>query len=199
MIGRLTGTLFVVEDEDVILDVGGVGYQLRVTERVRRVAMGVPDGVENVTIFVETMSRDDTFVLYGFASYHERVLFRLVRSVHGVSGTLAMRVVSLLGEEALIDGVCRQDKSIFRRVHGIGDKVANRLCHELKGKVESLVGADVLASGVGRAWSSMEEDAFSALVHLGYRRDDARRAVEKVRGEETVSMMVKSALRVLDA
>ena len=190
MIGRLTGTVVALDDDSLIIDVGGVGYQVRATQSLR-VLTG-----HNVTAFIETVVRDEQIMLYGFLHAQERVLFRLLISVQGVGANLAMRLLSSLGLSTLVTALRRGDERTLASVSGIGPRVAKRLCNELPSVTE-------LGTPLGEQDDTMAShaDALMALESLGYGRREAVTALQNVDAPKDaavpVAEVVKQALRVL--
>ncbi|MBC6445062.1 MAG: Holliday junction branch migration protein RuvA [Alphaproteobacteria bacterium GM202ARS2] len=194
MIGRLTGTICALDDDSLIIDVGGVGYQLRATQSLQALAG------QHVTAFIETVVRDEQIMLYGFLHAQERVLFRLLVSVQGVGANLAMRLLSSLGLSTLVGALQRGDERILSSVSGIGARVARRLCNELP-SIDALDALGTLPSGQGETHVDGYGDALMALESLGYGRREAAAALQTIdtSGDKAVPLaeVVKQALRVL--
>jgi len=177
MIGKLKGTIDSVEDEALILDVGGVGYLVCASARTLRAIPGVGEEAE---LLIETHVREDAIRLYGFLTAGERDWFRLLQSVQGVGAKVALGILGALSTEALSAAVARQDKVMMARAPGVGPKLAARLVLELKDKAPvDFVHSE---SGPERApkLAKAAEDAVLALVGLGYARPQAAAAVAKI-------------------
>ena len=177
MIGKLKGTIDSVEDEALILDVGGVGYLVSASARTLRAIPGVGEEAE---LLIETHVREDAIRLYGFLTAGERDWFRLLQSVQGVGAKVALGILGALSTEALSAAVARQDKVMMARAPGVGPKLAARLVLELKDKAPvDFVHSE---SGPERApkLAKAAEDAVLALVGLGYARPQAAAAVAKI-------------------
>ena len=138
MIGKLTGRLDTVSLNAVIVDVGGVGYE--VTVGARTLSMLPPVG-ETVTLAIETHMREDAIRLYGFATEHERAWFRALQTVQGVGAKVALAVLGTLSASELANAVALQDKGQVARSPGVGPKVAARIVAELKDKMPQLAPA----------------------------------------------------------
>ena len=138
MIGKLTGRLDSVSLQAVVLDVGGVGYE--VTVGARTIAE-LPQPGETVTLAIDTHVREDEIKLYGFATEHERAWFRALQTVQGVGAKIALAVLGTLSAADLANAVALQDKGQVARAPGIGPKVAARIVAELKDKMPSLAPA----------------------------------------------------------
>ena len=138
MIGKLTGRVDQVSLNAVIVDVGGVGYE--VTVGARTLTMLPPVG-EVVSLAIDTHVREDEIRLYGFASEHERAWFRALQTVQGVGAKVALSVLGTLSAADLANAVALQDKAQVARAPGVGPKVAARIVAELKDKMPTLAPA----------------------------------------------------------
>ncbi len=204
MIGRLRGTVVSVGEDAALLDVGGVGYEVYAHARLlSRLQPG-----EAAALSIETLVREDLIRLYGFESESERQAFRLLQSVQGVGARHALSVLEVLPPDALYDAIAAEDVAALCRAHGVGKKLAQRLCVELQGKLGALAGAggNPFAASVRKpassdTSSSAKADAVSALANLGYDGIDARRAVNAAAesGDADVGALIKRALKELAA
>ena len=202
MIGRLTGRV-VDEGEDgtVVLDVGGVGYEVFVplgtTGRTHTDATGC------VSIFVHTHVREDAFLLYGFASRDERAVFRDLVGVSGIGPKLAINVLGVLSVPELALAVATGNLKVLTRVPGVGKKTAERMALELKDKLASRNTGMSGVSGApqsGKDRGRQGELLRGALTRMGYRPTEADRAVaELAERVETVALadLVREALALL--
>ncbi len=199
MIGRLVGQL-VTDDIDgtIILDVGGVGYEVTVplgaVGRARRDG-GSKEGT--LVLFVHTHVREDALNLYGFASEDERRVFRLLLALPGVGPKLALAVLSELPPAELALAVQRGDIKRLNRISGVGKKTAERLVLELKEKLGKLAfGRD--DSSDGRApVESERQRLMGALTNMGYKPAEAESGVSAVEariGQEPISDLLRAAL-----
>ena len=200
MIAKLRGTVDSVGEDWLILVVGGVGYLLFCS--VRTIA-ALSNQNEMATLFVSTHVREDHIHLYGFSEEGEREWFLLLQTVQGVGAKVALGILSALELHELHGAVASGDRSQFRRVTGVGPKVANRLGVELADKVEGQrFSVEALATKSSRrvAEGSMKE-AISALVNLGYGRPEAQAAIlEASRSEDIaddLSSLIHAGLRGL--
>ena len=166
----------------MILDVNGVGYELEVpmTTLYRLPSLGEP-----VTLHTHLVVREDAHLLYGFAEKRERELFRELIRLNGVGPKLALALMSGLEVDELVRCVQAQDTSTLVKIPGVGKKTAERLLVELKDRfkvwenmpsIAPLVTEPKLATAV----SSAEADAVSALIALGFKPQEASRAVSAV-------------------
>ena len=197
MIGRLRGTLAEKQPPYLLLDVGGVGYEVEVpmTTLYRLPAQG-----EIVTLHTHLVVREDAHLLYGFGEKRERELFRELIRLNGVGPKLALALMSSLEVDELVRCVQAQDTAALVKVPGVGKKTAERLLVELKDRFkawESLPGIAPLAlPNQAVVVASAEADAVSALVALGFKPQEASRAVAAVEGEDLSSEeLIRRALK----
>jgi Holliday junction DNA helicase RuvA len=182
VIARLRGTVAARIGAGVVVDVGGVGYLVAATPRVRaRVG-------EETTVETYLHVREDALQLYGFASTDERELFELLLGVSGVGPKVALAIVSGSTPDELRRAIVREDTARFEAIPGIGRKTAQRVVLELKEKL-SFAEPAVAASASGALL------ARDALVELGWSVVDAERALAHVDEELPVEEQVRAALR----
>ena len=183
MIGKLRGVVDSVEEESLILDVGGVGYLVAASARTLR---ALPSVGEPAELLIETHVREDAIRLYGFVTAAERDWFRVLQSVQGVGAKVALGILGTLSPEALMSAIAKQDKAMMARAPGVGPKLAARLVLELKDKAPAFAidafGAPTRVEGAA-GMPKAAEDAILALVGLGYARAQAAAAVSKCLGE----------------
>jgi Holliday junction DNA helicase RuvA len=179
MIGKLKGIVDSYGEDYVILDVGGVGYQVHCSARTLQ---ALPAQGEPATLSIETYVREDQIKLFGFATDIEREWFRLLQTVQGVGAKVALSVLGTLKASELASAVAMRDKATISRTPGVGQKVAERIVTELKDKVPAF--ADIDPAVVHLAGSLDERraprpvmDAVSALVNLGYGQPQAAAAI----------------------
>jgi Holliday junction DNA helicase RuvA len=165
MIARLSGTLIEKRPGAVVIDVGGVGYEVTIPLPTFR---GLGEPGTHVEIHVHTHVREDTLALFGFATRREKDLFVILLGVNGVGPKTAVAMMSGLGAEDLIDAVRRRDVRRLSSVPGIGRKTAERIVLEVADRMGSLerVPGDVGAAGMSGV--GLRDDLVSALVNLGY-------------------------------
>lgn len=198
MIGRLRGTLAEKQPPHLLLDVNGVGYELEVpmTTLYRLPAVG-----ESLTLHTHLVVREDAHLLYGFFEKRERELFRELIRLNGVGPKLALALMSGLEVDELVRCVQTQDTAALVKVPGVGKKTAERLLVELKDRFkawESIpsIAPLVVEPQLAQAVSSAENDAVSALISLGYKPQEASRAVATVKEEGMSSEdLIRRALR----
>lgn len=198
MIGRLRGTLAEKQPPHLILDVNGVGYEVEVpmTTLYRLPSVGEP-----VTLHTHLVVREDAHLLYGFAEKRERELFRELIRLNGVGPKLALALMSGLEVDELVRCVQAQDTSTLVKIPGVGKKTAERLLVELKDRFKAWENMHTIAPLVmepraSATVSSAEADAVSALIALGFKPQEASRAVAAVPGEDLSSEeMIRQALK----
>ncbi len=195
MIALLTGMVAAMEDGRCVIDVAGVGYLVHGSTRTLA-ALPNPPGVARVLI--ETQVREDAITLYGFTDPAERDWFRLLLTVQGVGAKVALGLLSALSPRELVGAIAAGDKASLNRAPGVGPKLAIRLLSELKEK------AGGMPTGTGVVFvppaGGVEADALSALVNLGYRRQEALAAVQRVMerlGEAGVGQVIRESLQEL--
>jgi Holliday junction DNA helicase RuvA len=186
MIGRLEGRLHRVDPGTVLVDVGGVGYQVATTLRMFD---QLNDG-DTAVFWIHTQVRDDAIVLFGFPDRDDLDAFEKLISVAGVGPRTALGVLSALNVSDLAQAVDRGDAALLQRSPGVGRKTADRILLELKDRLGT----------VSLSPDNIRGDAVSALVNLGYSQRDAARAVDAVSadaGGEDLGELLRLALQTL--
>jgi Holliday junction DNA helicase RuvA len=170
MIGRLRGELIQKTTGGAVVECGGVGYACSISLATFG---SLPDEGREVTLFVETLLRENDLSLLGFASARERSLYRLLVRVDGVGPKLALAALGALPLEELVSAVRVRDTKALTRIPGVGKKTAEKMCFELSEKLGGLGGLDGLAGDAGDAppIDPWESNLRSALVNLGFRED----------------------------
>lgn len=194
MIARLSGLLAESGADHAVIDVAGVGYLVQASARTLG-ALGPLGGA--VTLFTEMQVREDAITLFGFGSAGERDWFRLLTSVQGVGGRVALAILSVLDSDELSRAVAGGDKAMVARANGVGPKLAMRIVNELKDKVGGIaIGPAGTAPVVARGAAA---DALSALANLGFRPAEASAAVaaavEELGEGASLDALVRLALR----
>jgi Holliday junction DNA helicase RuvA len=194
MIARLTGTLAETSADGAVIDVGGVGYQVLASARTLD-ALGPVGG--DVLLLTELQVREDGWTLFGFGSAGERETFRILTSVQGVGGRVALAILSTFTPDDLARAVSTGDKAMIARANGVGPKLAARIANELQGKL----GAPGLAGAAGSPLprQGAAADALSALANLGFKPAEASAAVaaanEELGPDASLDALVRLALR----
>lgn len=200
MIGRLAGRILETTEEEVLIDVGGVGWVVRCGART---LSRLPAAGEAVVLRVETQWSESTGPrLYGFLDADDRAAFVLLQSVQGVGPKAALGVLDVLPPAALAEAVARDDKVQVGRASGVGPKLAQRILVELKGKPIGSAGFSIAGTGAaptGPAPVSAAGEAVAALMGLGVAETQARRLVEQAAvalgPDASVSDLVRAGLK----
>ena len=194
MIARLTGTLAEIGADGAVIDVGGVGYQVLASARTLD-ALGPVGG--DVLVLTELQVREDGWTLFGFGSAGERETFRILTSVQGVGGRVALAILSTFTPDELARAVSSGDKAMIARANGVGPKLAARIANELQGKLGAPGLAGAAGSPIPRVGAAA--DAMSALANLGFKPAEASAAVaaanEELGPDATLDALVRLALR----
>lgn len=188
MIGKLTGILSDKNPPQVLVDCGGVGYEVQVPMST---FYNLPASGEKVSLLTHFVVREDAQILYGFSSTVERAAFRELIKISGVGPRTALSVLSGMSVGELSQAVTLQEAGRLIKVPGIGKKTAERLLLELKGKL----GADIGASAV--MVNDAQTDILQALLALGYSDKEAAAALKALPADVGVSDGIKLALRAL--
>lgn len=189
MISHIYGEIAHRGEGFVILDVGGIGYQINVTQPALK---ELGERKERVKLYTYLHVREDALMLYGFTTISELEMFKLLISVTRVGPQIAMNILSQIRIEELAAAIIHEDEKVLTSISGVGPKNAKRLILELKDKMKKKMEGVALA-GV----SSVSFDAVSALVSLGFSQREAKDAVDAVAPglkEPTVQALVKAAL-----
>ena len=179
MIGKLKGLIDSYGEDYVIVDVGGVGYQVHCSSRTLQ---ALPAPGEAAVLSIETYVREDQIKLFGFTGDLEREWFRLLQTVQGVGTKVALAILGTLKPGDLASAIALRDKAAITRAPGVGPKVAERIVTELKDKAPAYADID---PAIIRLSGAVDEnraprpvaDAVSALVNLGYGQPQAAAAI----------------------
>jgi len=193
MIGSLRGKLTEKRPNVVLLDVGGVGYQVQIPLST---FAGLGALHQETTLLIHTHVREDQFALYGFLTAREKHCFELLISASGVGPALALKILSGMGIDELIPAIRKGDLVQLVRIPGVGRKTAERIVVELRDK---LAAVDVAEAGKPATRSQLESDVASALVNLGYDARSVEKAIEKSRGAGggEFESLLKASLQIL--
>ncbi|MCZ6640281.1 MAG: Holliday junction branch migration protein RuvA [Gammaproteobacteria bacterium] len=193
MIGRIKGQLVEVVENVVLLDAGGVAYEVELTSTA---LARLPARDHELILYTHLVVREDAQLLYGFASREERNLFRVLIRINGVGPKLAVKLISSINLHDLAVAVHNSDVAMLMRVPGVGRKTAERLLVELKDKLADLVSGDVTTLDRGDNQAALEAE--SALISLGYKATEAARVIDSVRSEGTnTEELLRAALQRL--
>jgi Holliday junction DNA helicase RuvA len=198
MIARLSGTLIHKQPPLMVIDVGGVGYEV---EAPLSVFYDLPDLGQPVVILTHLSIKDDSHTLYGFSSEAERTLFRQLLKISGIGAKLALTILSGTSGDELVRFVAERDSASLTRLPGIGKKTAERIIIELRDKLDDIYvgGSSAPADGVPAQGSAISE-AVTALSALGYKPQEASRmvrlvAVPDMSVEEIIRLALQSTVK----
>ncbi len=189
MIGRISGKLLAKQPPQIVVDAGGVGYELDVPMST---LYQLPATGAAVTLYTHLAVREDAHQLYGFATDEERRVFRQLLRISGVGARTALSVLSGLSVAELHQAVSAQDTARFTRIPGIGKKTAERLLLELKDRLELASVAVASRDGGGDA-----NDIGNALLALGYNDKEIAWAVKQLPADSSVTEGIRQALKLL--
>jgi Holliday junction DNA helicase RuvA len=197
MIAFLTGRLIEKHPNRVIVDVGGVGYDVQVPLSTFY-ALG--DAGADVALRVHTHVREDALALFGFATPLELALFERLIAISGIGPRLALAVLSGIEPAELVRAVRGQDLARLTAIPGIGKKTAERISLELKHRLTPAIEAEAGAVLAPAGERSVSGDVLSALLNLGYQRGPAEKAIAAIvntRPDVSVEQCLREALRVM--
>lgn len=211
MIGKLSGIIDSFGENHLLLNVNGVGYLVHASSRT---LSRIGQEGDPTSLLIETIIREDAFLLYGFAEKAEQEWFKLLTSVQGVGAKAGLAILAVCPVDRLATIIAAQDKAAIQQADGVGPKLALRVITELKDKagkidlstksVDSPVGVSVDKSETPQdetLTNAFDNDAVSALVNLGYGRADAYTAVLKAKDKanDNLQDLIRAALKELSA
>ncbi|HIJ58796.1 MAG TPA: Holliday junction branch migration protein RuvA [Deltaproteobacteria bacterium] len=199
MIAHLKGILFKKTTQSIIINVGGVGYEVSVPLST---FYSLPGTDENVSLQIHTHVKDDSLTLFGFNTSLEKALFLMLVSVSGIGPKLSINILSGMGPQDLLEAIAHGDAIRLQAIPGIGKKTAERIALELKDRASKALGEmDISPMPVSRGKDRVIiEDALSALMNLGYSPKSAKMAIERAKSrvkEMTLEDLIREALRIL--
>ncbi len=196
MIGLLRGTIRAKHPPMLMLEVGGVGFEL---EAPMSTFYELPEAGSAVVLHTHLAVRDDALALYGFATESERSLFRQLIRVSGVGAKMALAILSGTSVEGFAASVREGQTSALVRLPGIGKKTAERLIVEMRDRLREAGGGDAAGTFAAGAAHNAVDEAYSALLALGYKPAEASRLVKAVdssgrASEEIIRLALRSTL-----
>jgi Holliday junction DNA helicase RuvA len=198
MIGQLRGRLTDKRPNQILVDVGGVGYLVQVPLSTYA-ALGELHA--EVTLLIHTHVREDAFALYGFLSSREKHFFELLLSASGVGPSLALKILSGMSVEELVPAIRNRDLGRLTRIPGVGRKTAERMVVELKDKLDAVT-VEAAERPAASSPAGIEADVVSALINLGYDARTAESAVAEAKreaGTRNFEHLLRASLQVLSA
>lgn len=204
MIAYLSGKILTKQATTVIIDVGGVGYEVNIPLST---FYDLGEAGAPIQLTIHTHVREDALQLFGFKTLRERDIFLRLLSVSGVGPKLALTMLSGLSADELVNAIRHGDLVRLTRLPGVGKKIAERIILELREKIAALaslemeLGTTQTASATAtKAPQSVREDVLSALVNLGYQKVAAEKAFKTAlaeHGEASVQVMIRRSLQQL--
>ena len=214
MIGRLAGRIDFRGSDHVLIDVGGVGYVVHVSERTLATLPGVG---EAAALYTDLLVREDLLQLFGFTTLVEKEWHRLLMSVQGIGAKASMAILGTLGPDGVSRAIAMGDWSAVKAAPGVGPKIAQRVVNELKDKAPTVMAMASPAAPAPAATALAEDpliepipspapagaaqaEALSALGNLGYAPSEAARAVAEAAGDDAdadTAALIRAALRRL--
>ena len=199
MIYSLTGKVALCTPDLVVIECGGVGYACKST----LYTIGEIQGKDIATLYTYMAVREDAVDLFGFATQEELECFKLLTSVSGVGSKFALAILSTLTPDKIALAIASEDSAAFTKVKGVGNKIAQRICMELKDKIAKEYAFIGQRSGVDlgavTSASSNSSEAIQALVALGYSQSEAASAISQLDGSLPVDELIRGALKKLSS
>lgn len=194
MIGLLRGKLLHKQAPDLLLDVGGVGYELLASMTT---FFDLPEINNEVTLYTHLIVREDAHTLYAFSSVKERALFRVLLKVNGVGPKMALAIVSGMTAEEFAQRVHANDVTGLTKLPGVGKKTAERLIIEMRDRLDKPGDNDIQGSlSTSTSVRNLEDEAVKALISLGYKPTQASQMVAKFSSSElSVEEIIRKALK----
>ena len=195
MIGRLRGIIIEKQAPDLVLDVGGIGYEVAAPMST---FCNLPGLEQEVMLYTHLIVREDAQLLYGFATIRERLLFRSLLKVNGVGAKLALTILSGSDVDDFARSVQEGDAASLTRLPGVGKKTAERLIIEMRDRLKEVSGAMGLKINTSEAsiLAGAKDEAIEALVTLGYRPVEADKMIRLVGGENlSTAELIRQALQ----
>ena len=189
MIAHLRGRLIAKHPNQAIVEAGGVGYDVTITVPT---FSDLPAAGSEVALHIHTHVREDAIALFGFLRPEEKQLFEKLLTVSGIGPKLAITILSGMATADMVGAIRSNDFARLTKIPGIGKKTAERMCVELRDKLDAFGAAQPIVTV-----SAVEGDVISALANLGYQRAAAEKAVERAvqsTGREDFDAMFRAAL-----
>lgn len=199
MIAFVKGTIDDITMDNVVIDVGGVGYNVKVSSDT---ASRLPGIGEQAKLYTYTCVREDAFLLYGFLSRNDLEIFKKCITVNGIGPKGALSILSVMDADSLRFAILSGDSKAISKAPGIGARTAERLILELKDKIkidETMISREIAGTAGGSALADtpQKQEAVAALVSLGYGQAESLKAVNAIEGVEDMDAgaVLKAALK----
>ena len=196
----IRGELVIIDQNFAVIDAGGVGYKLTISQNTNSALPRSPEKQKNVTLYTYLAVREDGVELYGFATLEELNIYKLLISVSGIGPKAALSLLSFLSPEKIALAVCSEDKKLIAKAPGIGPKTAARIILELKDKLhaDNISDGTDITSAVGSATAeSHSAEALDALLVLGFNRSAALDALRGIDPSADLEDIIREALKKL--
>lgn len=191
MITHLNGKLVEKNATNLIIEVGGIGYEVKIS----LTTFSAIKEEENIKIYTQFIVREDAQILYGFYHKEEREMFNLLTSVSGIGPSTAIIMLSGLSTIEIAQAITSEDVNTIKKVKGIGNKTAQRVIVDLKDK---MINFEVSENNFDAKSNTMKFDALTALVSLGFDKKSADKAINQImKNQNTVEALIKDALKIL--
>jgi len=198
MIGRLNGVLIEKDNSMILVETGGVGYEVEVPLTT---SQSLPEVGDSLILYTHFVVREDAQLLYGFGDQQQRRLFRILIRISGIGPKVALALLSAMGIDDLISCISNDDVTRLVKVPGIGRKTAERLIIEIRDRLkEWRLELPSSAQALTRTRAGHFEEAESALVSLGFKPQEAAMALSRVVDGEQLEIeeLIKRALKVIN-
>jgi Holliday junction DNA helicase RuvA len=199
MIAYVHGVIEDISEDNVVVDVGGIGYNVRISADT---AARLPGEGEMVRLYTYTLVREDAFLLYGFLTKSDLEIFKKCITVNGIGPKGALAILSVMDADALRYAIMTGDAKAISRAPGIGARTSERLILDLKDKIQiddALIGREIAVTAAGGQVvdSPQKKEAVEALVSLGYGQAESIKAVNAIQGIEDMDSgaVLKAALK----
>lgn len=199
MIAYVNGIIEDITIDNVVIDVGGIGYNVRISADT---ASRLPGIGEQVKMYTYTYVKEDAFLLYGFLSRNDLAMFKQCITVSGIGPKGALAILSVMDADSLRFAIMSDDTKAIAKAPGIGARTAQRLILELKDKItidDTLINKEIAATAAAKctADSPQKREAVDALVALGYGQAESMKAVNAIEGIENMDSgaVLKAALK----
>lgn len=187
MISRISGKLLEKQPTYVVIDVHGIGYEVFISTQT---FYTLDELNKNITLFIQSIIRDDTYSLFGFINSQEKDIFRLLIKINGIGAKAALNILSVVSHYELIEIIINENAKLLSTIPGIGKKTAERLILELKDK---LVKNNFLRPN-SNLDTNQENDIINALMSLGYTQKETLQAIRNIPKNIDISQAIKLAL-----
>ena len=193
MFAYLKGIVEEVSEENLVIDVHDVGFNVKISAGTAQL---LPHCGEEVKVYIYTLVREDTFCLYGFLTRDDLDIFKKLITVSGIGPKGGLSILSVMDSDSLRYAIISGDSKAISKAPGVGLKSAERIILELKGKID-MPGNTGISSGDASPAAGPRQEALEALISLGYSSSDALRAINKSDGDEDMDTehLIKAALK----